>query len=493
MDCTMRLPGYLLLGAVQVWASSSFAERIEVNTSQGLRAAMGSAVAGDEIHLAAGVYEFSGQLRTQNDGTPSTPIRIVGEDVAQTRLDFVSVEGLVFYNSDWVLSNVWVNGACAANQRCEAGVGVKQGAHRLLMTGCRVSNWVQHLKSARDDMSEVEDVSIVGNEFYNDRPIDGTPIDVVGGKRWLIADNYVHDYGGNRISYGIFIKGGTSDSVIERNLVIGAHDRPAVGVVLGISLGGGGTGAQFCPDGDCATNCEDRRSIVRNNIVAHCTDACFHTKRSCDGLFTNNLGMDCGIGLQVQNNGTEGLVRIENNLLDGRIAGGDNRSESNNVLRVGAALSFIYADPENYDFSAGDDPAAILGQGSDIISEVSDDYCHVPRSLPLDIGPFVVGAGCSVLPWSSSPIESDGGVPMLDAGQPDSGQGTADGGTGADAGRPPADGGVPALDAGSLLSDAGQAAIEGAGCTCAGRAQPSGLAIVILLGAGFRLISRRRR
>lgn len=484
----MKIKYLLLTLATLSYASPALAARIDVSTAEELRTAMGAALAGDEIHLAPGVYAFTRQLRTQNDGSPGAPIRIIGDDVSQTRLDFVSVEGLVFYNSDWELINVWVNGACQGNERCEAGIGVKQGAFRFLMRGCRISNWIQHLKSARDPVSEVEDASVLANEFYNDRPIDGTPIDVVGGKRWHIADNYLHDYGGNGISYGIFIKGSTSDSIIERNLVIGAHDRPTTGTIVGISLGGGGTGAQFCPDGDCARNCEDRRSIVRNNIVAHCTDACFHTKRSCDGAFLNNLGTDCGIGLQIQINGTEGPVRIENNLLDGRITGGDNRSESQNLLRVGPMLSDIYSDPSGYDFSVGADPSAALGQGTDILGDVPADYCSSPRTSPLDLGPFVLGAGCAVMPWSAATNPSDAGQPIVDGGtSSDAGVGLdATGGVDAEPVQPDA-GVVNRPDAGSGVPGE---RIDDSGCTCVVAEQPRFW--FPLLGAVLLWVRRRR-
>ena len=398
---------HVVIAFTLLLSSSTWAVTHNVTTAAEFRTAMQTATAGDVIHVAPGTYTFDSLVRTQNDG----PVTITADDVDATRLEFDSVEGLVFYNADWTLENITVYGACTPGD-CYAAVGVKQGAHRFLMQGCKLVNWVQHLKSARNDVSEVEDVSILENEFTNDDPIDGTPVDVVGGKRWRIAGNYVHDYGGSGISYGIFIKGATSDSVIERNLVVGAYDRAATGVVLGISLGGGGTGDQFCPGGTACV-CEDRRSIVRNNVVAHCTDACFHTKRSCDGQFLHNVGVDCGIGLQVQNDGAEGPVHIEANVLDGRITGGNNRTEANNVLQASATLSSAYADVGAFDFSVGGDASAVQGLGADLLAIVADDYCGQARTTPTDLGPFVIGDACQVMPWTGlagNAVVEDGGV-----------------------------------------------------------------------------------
>ena len=56
-------------------------------------------------------------------------------------------------------------------------------------------------------------MSSCGNEFYNTTVRETnhsvTPVDVVGGRRWVVRDNFIHDHaknGGNGISYQPFLK-----------------------------------------------------------------------------------------------------------------------------------------------------------------------------------------------------------------------------------------------------------------------------------------------
>lgn len=477
---------------------------LSVGTAQEIRAAFGSATAGDRIVIAPGEYSFNSAIWSGNAG----PVVVTTTEVGAAKLNFNSTEGLVMDQPDWTLERIWVNGVCAG-EACEAGIGVKPSARRFTLRNARVSNWTQHVKGARDPNNEVEDGLIASSEFWNDalRPNGATPIDLVGGKRWRIVGNYVHDYGGDpNGDYGIFLKGGTSDGLIEGNLVACAQDNPAGGATVGISFGGGGTGYSFCANQNC--DCEDYDGIARNNIVLHCTDAGLHTKRACGSKFYNNTVYDVGAGVQIQINGAGAPVDIRNNVLSGGISGpGTLYTESNNLLRAPAAtFRSAYANPDVADFRTGSNPSSLQDQGANL-GEVTTDYCGAPRSMH-DLGAIEFPSQCDTWPWAGGAAPVD---PRPDAGVPDTGPRDT-GGAGPDAGSPAdaessdpdlgfaADAGVPAPRSDAGATDAGTEPVDDGppgdlrgGCRAAPGASPElvGLCLAGLLLSAAR--ARRRR
>jgi len=76
-----------------------------------------------------------------------------------------------------------------------------------------------------------------------------TKLNIDTGDDWVIRGNYLHDarkLEGNGVSYAAFLKSGGKRGRFERNLVLCAKDVAAGGAQIGLSLGGGGTGAQYC-------------------------------------------------------------------------------------------------------------------------------------------------------------------------------------------------------------------------------------------------------
>lgn len=436
-------------------ATPAAAAEITVSTAPQLVSAFANAGPGDVIRLMPGTYALSAALWTRRDGTAAQPILVTTAQIGDAKLEFNSVEAVVINNAYWIVERLWINGACAVAANCEAGVGVKPAATGFILRESRLSNWIQHVKAARTPTEEVSDVTLLGNEIYNDalRSNAGTAIDIVGGRRWHVVGNYIHDYGGDANGdYGIFLKGATSDGIVERNLVICAHDRAGGGATLGLSAGGGGTGGQFCPGGDCA--CEDTNSIFRNNIVLHCTDSGLHSRRACGSKFYNNIVYDTGAGFQVQVNSAGAPVEIRNNIMSGHVIGGNNFVQSNNRFDVAAAdFRRTYRDPDAADFANGSDTSLVAGGAT--LPEVVDDYCGRARSAH-DFGAIETPAACATWPWTPPsgvvfpPL--DGGVgPAPDASTPPRDAGSPP----ADAGSPPRDGGGPS-DAGAPIElDAG--------------------------------------
>ena len=440
-------------------------ETVSVSDVPSLEAAFASARPGQTIVLSAGTYRLNGALRTGTDGAPDAPITVTAAQLGDAVILVDNVEGIVIEHADWVVQRVHVDGVCPGED-CDAGVHIKFQAHRFVLRDSRVSNFTQHIKGSRTPDDEAEDVQLLGNELYNDalRPNGSSPIDIVGGLRWRIAHNYIHDYGGDpNGDYGIFVKGGGADAIIERNLVVCAWDQPAGGATVGISFGGGGTGDQFCPDQDCS--CEHHRGVARNNIVAHCTDAGLHTKRACGSAFVHNTVYDTGLGLQIQIDGAGDPVRIDNNVFSHRIVGGENRSEGFNLVDQPADdFRDWYADPDGLDFANG--PSAGQLVQCDRLDTAPADYCAAERAGRSPCGAVEIGA-CATWSWGGRPDDEPGPEPNADVGPDvaDPGPDTPDTGP-----EPEIDSGQP--DSGDARGsiDAGDAS----DAPLAGRAPPGG-------------------
>jgi MYXO-CTERM domain-containing protein len=430
----MRLRLVLITIALLPSSKLLAADRV-VRSATEIREAFSDAAPGDTITIAPGTYSFDRSMWTGADGEPGRPITIKADATGEVRLDFSSQEAIVINHPHWVLDRLWINAACEPLSNCSAGLGVKPPAHNFLIVQSRLTNWYQHIKGSRESGAEVEDAAIVGCELYNTIARSSQPIDIVGGKRWRIIGNYVHDFGFSQNgNYGIFLKGATSDGVIEQNLVLCAKDLPPRGATLGISLGQGGTAQDACPNGSCA--CEDTNSVVRNNIVAHCSDAGLHALRACGGKFFNNTVYDTFGGLQIQIDSPNAPVEIRNNLMGKKIFGGTNYVESNNLLEVeDSVFQQIYAEPGSGNFGDGADVAAAQDRGM-VLSDVTSDYCGSLRQGSFDFGAIEFPASCLTWPWTPArvqidpPVGSDAGVtmPTNDAGltQPSTDGGVTD-------------------------------------------------------------------
>jgi Right handed beta helix region len=453
---------------VALVTSAAWADVVNVSTEPQLRAAIAAATPGTVIHLAPGRYVVATSLRTASAGTSAAPIVLTSDDVMTARLDVDDLEGLVINDAWWVVEKVWLNGVCAGGCNDSAGLHLKATADHFVGRQLRITNFGENIKGDRTPTTEPSDCTILDSEISNEAPEmsgGGTGIDVVGGKRWRIAGNYVHDYARDGVHYGIFLKGGTSDGVIERNLVIGAKTLAhGSGAEVGISFGGGGTGPQFCATGNAGASfctCEDFNGVARNNLVVDVNDSALHSKVACGSQFLHNTVVGSSPGLQVQIVSTGAAVEAHNNVFSGGISG--TAIASNNLLN--ATVTQLYANVAALDFSEGPSPGPIKDKGP-VLAKVSDDYFGAPRSAP-DWGAIEFPAAGKVWPWGV--VVSDAGMP--DAGAPDGGMSVDAGGT---------------ADAGSSDGGAGTSVAGSCGCS-----QTSfGLQGLVVLG--LMVLSRRR-
>lgn len=456
-------------------------------------AAYGDAAPGDEIVLGSGRYMLTHRLNTTVDGTEAMPITVRGDGATVVFSDATGiVEGFFVSHPYWRFEDLRVEGSCGNDSRCEHAWHIVGAADFTIVRGNVARNFNAHIKANRSEVGGEslfpDDVLVEGNEFFSEavrmtaNPV--TPIDVVGGRRWILRANYIHDFAkgmGNNISYAAFLKGNSRDGVIERNLV--SCERLHTGQIrLGLSFGGGGSNPDpICEDRDCSV--EHQGGVMRNNVIANCP--------ADVGVFINECA-DCAIlhntiynstGIDVRFVPTSN-IRVEGNILAGRIRDRDGATSMRaNNLEMVTDWNAWFADPANLDFSLEDGSAFVnMGAAS---SDVPDDYCGNLRDdrMP-DLGAVeydgdgpcdttTTHTGVMMPPVPDAGVDAGGiDAGAVDAGdETDAGSGTRDTGTAGDGGR----------------SDAGERS-GGGGCAVASFSSFSSFSWVAL----FVLLRRRR-
>ena len=237
---------------------------------------------------------------------------------------------------------------------------------------------------------------IEGNEFYNStlritgNPV--TPIDVVGGRRWVIRGNFIHDHGkggGDGISYAAFLKGNSRDGLFERNLVMCERDHTG-GIRLGLSFGGGGSGPpSICEDGTCVP--EHQNGVMRNNIIVNCPQdvGMYLNNATNTKIYNNNLYNTTGIDVRF----TASTADLRNNILSGAIRNRDGGTSTKAANREGLTIvqwATWFLNPAGANFSLLNGSQIVnLGQ---VLVQVPDDYCGTARGASPDIGAVEYGA-----------------------------------------------------------------------------------------------------
>jgi len=358
-----------------------------VSDVAGLRAAVAVANPGDEIVLAPGTYLLTAGLNLERSGTPAAPIVLRAATPQQAVLRSDTLVMIRARASDWRIEGLLIEGVCAIDDNCEHALQILSGAQRLIVRNNHFREFNAPIKGNGEPLGVggsyvfADDVLVERSRFYATRPrLTANPvtfIDVVGGKRWVIRGNLIYDFmkaGGDGISYAAFLKGNGSDGVFERNLVI-CQRRFGGGERVGLSFGGGGTGAQFCEGGSCVT--EHRNGVMRNNLIVNCNDVGIYLNRAQNTLIEHNTLYNTA-GIDVRFSTSSATVR--NNVLSGRLRNRDGGSHSaiGNLTELPlATLQSWFADPAAGDFALRDG-AMLVDQGAAGGSTV-DDYCGDAR------------------------------------------------------------------------------------------------------------------
>ncbi len=377
---------------------------IPVHTPADLTRALAAASPGDVIALAPGTYTLPPKLAITRPGTPDRPITVRAATLGDALLRFVStdgtyVEGFHVMAADWRFENLDIEGDCADDSRCEHAFHIVGDAERTVIDGGRLHGFNAMIKGNGQDMGAAgggwrwpDDVVIRDTEFFSpagrktSNPV--TPIDVVGGRRWHIVGNYIHDHfkdGGDHISYAAFLKGNSRDGVFERNLVV-CELLHKGGIRLGLSFGGGGSSPdRICEDGTCSP--EHQGGVMRNNVIAHCPAdvGIYLNEAKATRIEHNTLFDTAGIDVRF----AASVADITGNLVQGRVRERDGgKARIVGTLQLSAAdFRTWFRDPDGRDFALKDG-SAIVDQAR-TISGLIDDWCGNARDdARPDIGAF---------------------------------------------------------------------------------------------------------
>lgn len=296
-----------------LFTSTAAAETITVGDSLEFRAALERVGAGDEVTLLPGRYQI-GRFNTSTGGRPGQPIIVKALVAGSAIIHVRDTETFSITHPYWFFENLTIQGT----DKTHHAFHLAGNADNVRIRNCRLTNFHSHIKSNGNGHQFPDRVLIEGNRLHNDvlrnTSEPTTPIDAVGGRNWVIRNNFIADFGKNgrnAVSYGAFLKGNSRQGLIEQNLVICSWKHQG-GYRIGLSLGGGGTEASYCENQDCRV--EHRNGTIRNNIVLNCSDAgIFIKKAEQSGVYHNTLIDTLGIDIQVY----PGSAVVENNYVGG--------------------------------------------------------------------------------------------------------------------------------------------------------------------------------
>jgi hypothetical protein len=395
-------PGWLaraLLILSVVHSGSGLANDVPVADSNALIAAINAAAAGDRILLAAGTYPINVNLNCTAAGTAAQPIEVRAVTARSVLLRFANAsgitEGFKVSAPHWQFEGLDIEGACIDDSDCEHAFHLTGNADFTILRNNEVRDFNAQLKSNTASQGSglfPDDVLIERNAFYDTHgrntanPV--TKLDVVGGRRWIVRANTIHDYeklGGDTVSYAAFLKGNSRDGLFERNLVICERDF-AGGVRLGLSFGGGGSSpGGICEYGACTP--EHQNGVMRNNLILHCPDVGIYLNSALGTRLEHNTLYDTS-GIDVRFSASTAEVR--NNLLSGQIRNRDGGSstQSGNLSQVAlASFADWFVNSALADFRLVDG-TSFVNQGV-AAPLVLDDYCGNDRNDGArDIGAF---------------------------------------------------------------------------------------------------------
>jgi len=301
-----------------------------VASTEALRAAMAQAVPGDIIVLAPGRYRIEGgSLAASQPGTAQAAITVRGGK--DSVLEANVTEAIAVSAPYWRFEGLNLRGVCPHNGDCEHGLHIVGGAHHTSIVGNVLSDFNAHIKINGNAAGFPDYGLIEGNRLDNSavRATESavTPIDLVAASGWVIRANLIRDFikaGGDKISYGAYAKGAGAGTLFERN-VVWCEDRlqGQAGYRVGLSFGGGGSGAQYCRDRKCIV--EQEGGIMRANVVASCTDDGVYLNNAARSVVANNWVIGTN-GVSVRYAGSS--ADFQNNVIEGRV-----RSREGALLR----------------------------------------------------------------------------------------------------------------------------------------------------------------
>ena len=361
-----------------------------------------SLMPGSTITLAPGVYKIgkSIQLLGVGSDTDTKPLTLRAEKLGTVRIEANLLVAIRVQQPNWIIENLELVGVCQKDSSCEHAFQLIGPVSNTIIRNNRVREFNSAIKGGGKSGKFANDVLIEGNHIFNsavrNTGLPVTQIDINGGKRWKVIDNFIADFGkggGNHTSYAGFLKSNSRNGVFARNLVI-CEWRHKGGERLGLSFGGGGSSnPDVCEDRDCSTF--HTGGLIANNIIMNCSDVGIYLNRSKDTKVYNNTLINT-TGIDARFDVTTAV--IENNIVLGRIRERDGGSavQKNNIVDGLFSSEVEFTNPDKGDLSvkSGGD---LLMKGA-LPPEVTTDFCGNPRTPnSATIGAIAYGSGnCDV-------------------------------------------------------------------------------------------------
>ncbi|MFL6631194.1 MAG: right-handed parallel beta-helix repeat-containing protein [Massilia sp.] len=381
---------------------------IQVATPDALLAALKAAAPGDVITLAPGTYRFDGKgIGISRAGREDAPIVVRSAQPGAVHIELATLEGFVVDAPYWRFENLDIDGVCPADDDCEHAFHVIGNGHHFASVNNTIRDFNAHFK-----------INAAGGRFPDDGLIEHTTltatharattkpvtsIDIVTASGWTVRANLITDFvkrDGNQVSYGAYAKGAGSNNIFERNVVWCEQAlRGLPGQRVGLSLGGGGTGTEFCRDGRCIT--EQEGSTLRANLIFGCSDAGIYlNKAAASRVFDNTLVDTTGIDVRYP----ASSAQVDGNLVDGPIRGrdggivhlGDNRATPLWRAYLGShPVRGLFRAPEAGDFAwRGDAPLRDEADEGERPAGALD-LCGTRRAPPAVYGAFARFTECA--------------------------------------------------------------------------------------------------
>ena len=337
--------------AASAAASAVQASRL-LSSVQELTAAMANAAPGQVLELAAGSYTLSQALLTGQAGLPEHPIVLRAAKPGTVELVVNTVQGIVVSQPYWVFENLDWRGACEQHSECDHAFHIVGRARGTVILNNRTREFNVHYKINGEGSAWPDDgllqFSTVANSGSRHTELPVNLINLVGANGWKLLDNHIERLGkdiGSQISYGICMKGAGQQARVERNLVVCTPQQVSqAGLRVGISLGCGTTGDQYCRNGRCDYELSD--SVVANNVIAHCNDFGIDLHRARKSLVAHNTLINTA-GIDARHASTQGTV--VGNLLEGRVRARDGARLDTQDNAVPARLDSLLVAPDALD------------------------------------------------------------------------------------------------------------------------------------------------
>ncbi|WP_084883685.1 hypothetical protein [Vibrio sp. qd031] len=363
------------------------------------------------IVIKPGVYLLKSKRvgLSKVDTTAETPIYLVAEKTGAVTIELDTSEGFYVDKPHWHFMGINFKGVCASDSRCHHAFHVVGGGSFFHLAHSQLVDFSSAIKVNEYKGVYPDSGVIAYNHIYNTHPRNTrspvNPINMDQGNDWIATHNIIRDflkYGGNRISYGAYFKGGAVGGEISNNLVIcETGESRARGSIVGLSLGGGGMNIKHRREN---SEFETKDIIVRNNVVMHCTDVGLYVNKGQDSVIYNNTfyntyGLDLRFPESSGNN-------VFNNVINGKIRKRDNGTGklSNNVVfdrdywSGKNRLQQIYSEPQNGKLEILNPEAVEALMDTTEIPlnqrESFTDFCGQPITPPLLAGAIQLGSRC---------------------------------------------------------------------------------------------------